>query len=51
MEFDMQVEPDIQARIRDPVLQGSGRVGQGMALGPGLKIKTKKNPSETEDNR
>ena len=28
-----------------------GRVDQGMALGPGLKIKTEKNPSKTEDNR
>ena len=33
MEFDMQVEPDIQACIRDPVFQGLGKSGPGNGFG------------------
>lgn len=33
MELDIQVEPDIQARIRDPILQGPGKSGPGNGFG------------------
>lgn len=34
MELDIQVEPDIQTCIRDPILQGPGKSGPGNGFGP-----------------
>ena len=51
MELDMQMEGS-QACMRETLSQqDQGRVDQGMAFGPGLKIKTEENSSKVEDNR